>query len=199
MKNQFTILLAGVLSISFGPAAFHAAAQTKSQTPPAVKEPVKAVAVLRSTKGNDVRGRIMLTEDDGSVRITGRIRGLTPGKHGFHIHEFGDVRAADGTSAGGHYSPHGNKHGGPQDKEHHAGDLGNIVANEDGVAVVDKTSADFKLHFVVGRAIVVHGGADDFESQPSGDAGARVAVGVIGIANPKIAPRPRGESNGRRR
>lgn len=151
--------------------------------------PSEAVAVLLPTKGNKTRGVILLKQRDGFVHIVGKVRGLSPGKHGFHIHQYGDLRAADGTSAGGHYSPQGHKHGGPDDAEHHAGDLGNIVADGDGIAQVDKMSKDFKLHFVIGRAIVIHAGADDLTSQPSGDAGPRAALGVIGFAQVKdLAP-----------
>lgn len=144
--------------------------------------PKAAVAVLTPTKGNKARGAIRLTQTDDGVRLQGMVRNLEPGEHGFHIHEFGDLRGPDGKSAGGHYNPEGHKHGGPDDAEHHAGDLGNITANDEGVAKVDKMAEGLKLHFIVGRSIVVHGGKDDLESQPSGDAGPRVALGVIGYA-----------------
>lgn len=147
--------------------------------------PDKAVAVCFPTQGNSVRGVVMFQASGDVVQITGKVIGLTPGKHGFHIHEFGDLRSADGTSAGGHYSPEGHPHGGPDDEEHHAGDLGNITANEDGVAEIKMESKDLKVHFILGRTVVIHGGEDDLTSQPSGDAGPRVAVGVIGVANPE--------------
>lgn len=150
----------------------------------AVDRPTEGVALLIPTRGNDgIQGYVVFRQDDDLVHITGKVRGLTPGKHGFHIHEFGDLRTADGSSAGGHYNPEGTEHGGPDDAKHHAGDLGNIVADEDGNAVIDMTSKAFEVHFVIGRAIVVHAGADDLASQPSGDAGARVALGVIGFSN----------------
>lgn len=147
--------------------------------------PDDGITILRATEGNDVHGEIHLTQTTDGVRLRGIIRGLTPGKHGFHIHEYGDLRASDGTSAGGHFSPQGHQHGSPKDKEHHVGDLGNINANSQGIADVDILAEDLKLHFVIGRSIVVHGGADDLKSQPSGDAGPRVALGVIGFAEPK--------------
>lgn len=159
--------------------------------------PKQAVVVLRPTEGNSVTGTILLRQEKGNVRLKGMVRGLTPGKHGFHIHEFGDLRADDGKSAGGHFNPKGHKHGGPQDKESHAGDLGNIKANSQGIAKVDKLAKGLPLHFAIGRSIVVHAGADDLESQPSGDAGARVAVGVIGFASkskvskPKLSRKPK--------
>lgn len=144
--------------------------------------PTKAVAVLLPTEGNKVSGILTLTTKNGGVHITGKVSGLTPGLHGFHIHEFGDVSSPDGTSAGGHYNPEGTMHGGPDSEERHAGDFGNIEANADGVATVDINAKDLKLHFVIGRSFVVHAKADDLKSQPAGDAGGRVAVGVIGIA-----------------
>lgn len=150
-----------------------------------VAEPTEAAAVLTPTEGHDARGIILLRQHDDYVRIVGKVKGLSPGKHGFHIHEYGDLRAADGTSAGGHYNPDGHEHGAPDADSHHAGDLGNIVANEDGLAVIEMETNAFKLHFVIGRSIVVHAGADDLTSQPSGDAGARAALGVIGFANIK--------------
>lgn len=150
-----------------------------------VSAPDAGVAVLRATKGNRVRGVIRLRQTTEGVHLRGQVRGLTPGKHGFHIHEYGDLRSPDGKSAGGHYAPKGHRHGGPDAEEHHAGDLGNITADAQGVAQVDITAKDLKLHFIIGRSIVVHGGADDFESQPSGAAGPRVAFGVIGFAEPK--------------
>ncbi len=144
------------------------------------------VVILRSTKGNKVRGRLTLKQTKSGVRVTGRVNGLTPGEHGFHIHEFGDLRATDGKSAGGHFNPDGHDHAGPDADKRHAGDLGNITADSEGVAKVDITQKGLNLHFVIGRSIVVHAGKDDLKSQPSGDAGPRVAVGVIGIAQPPM-------------
>lgn len=143
--------------------------------------PMYGSCVLKSTKDNKVRGRLRFVEKDGVTHITGRVNNLTPGEHGFHIHELGDISAPDGTSAGGHYNPGGHEHGGPDDDHSHVGDLGNITANADGVAEVKKV-AKTKLHLIFGRSIVVHAGKDDLSSQPSGAAGPRVAVGVIGIA-----------------
>lgn len=149
------------------------------------------VVVLKSTKGNTVRGRLLLKQTKEGVHVTGRVMNLTPGEHGFHIHEFGDLSAPDGTSAGGHFNPEGHEHGGPDADKRHAGDLGNITADAEGIAKVDILQKGLKLHYVIGRSIVVHAGKDDLKSQPSGDAGPRVAVGVIGIAQPpqKKAPK----------
>jgi Cu-Zn family superoxide dismutase len=146
--------------------------------------PSQAVAVLIPTEGSQVSGVILLQQQGEGVRVQGKVWGLTPGMHGFHIHQFGDLRSPTGDAAGGHYSPDDSPHGAPGSAEHHAGDLGNIEANQEGVADVDATFDFFQIHHVLGRAIVVHADADDLRSQPSGAAGARLAVGVIGIANP---------------
>ena len=142
----------------------------------------RAVAVVQPTQKFKTEGVIHLKQKDGQVSITGKVKGLTPGKHGFHIHQYGDLSADDGSSAGGHYAPEGHEHGGPHKAQHHAGDLGNIVADENGVAMIDKQSDDFELSDVIGRAFVVHAGTDDLTSQPSGDAGARAGLAVIGIS-----------------
>jgi len=145
--------------------------------------PTFGVAKLTPTKGSKVRGMLRLMQKDDGLHVVGRINHLTPGEHGFHIHEFGDMRSQDGTAAGGHFNPEGHEHGAPGSHSH-AGDLGNITANADGVAKVDVVATDTKLHFVLGRSFVVHAGKDDLTSQPSGDAGGRVATGVIAIGNP---------------
>lgn len=157
--------------------------------------PKVAVSVLMPTKGNEVHGTLVLTQQDNHVAVVGKVTGLTPGRHGFHIHEFGDLRAADGISAGGHYNPDGSKHGGPHDKNRHAGDLGNISADANGEAIVNVRADGLKLHFVIGRSLVVHAGPDDLESQPAGDSGPRVAVGVIGITAVEKLEDPKAKTN----
>jgi len=148
-----------------------------------VEMPTAAVAVLASTSGSDVKGVIMLKQEDGYVQLTGKVINLEPGEHGFHIHEYGDLTKKDGTAAGGHFNPDGHEHGAPGEKSH-VGDLGNITADDSGEAKIDIKAEGLKLHIVLGRSLVVHAKADDLKSQPSGDAGPRVGVGVIGIAKP---------------
>lgn len=146
----------------------------------------KAVAVINGTEGNDVSGTVTFTKAEEGISISAELSGLAEGKHGFHIHQYGDCTAADGTSAGGHYAPDGDKHGSPTEDNSHDGDLGNIIANEEGDATLDITSSDIVMNgpkSIIGRGVVVHSGEDDFTSQPSGAAGARVACGVIGVAN----------------
>lgn len=150
-------------------------------------EVTRAVCVLQPVGDSGVTGIIFITLTDGSVTIEGAIEGLSPGEHGFHVHQFGDLTDQDaGESAGDHFNPHDEPHGRPEDPQHHAGDFGNIVANENGKAQVQIEIEDSGLelsgdHSVIGRALVVHAGADQF-TQPSGNAGERVAFGVIGIA-----------------
>jgi Cu-Zn family superoxide dismutase len=147
----------------------------------------KAIAILHPTEGNKVAGKVTFTKEAGGIRVTGEITGLTPGKHGFHIHEFGDCSAPDGTSAGGHFNPMGHPHAGPGVEKRHVGDLGNLDANEAGVAkvdFVDKQLAFDGPHSILGRGVIVHAKADDLKTQPTGDAGGRIACGVIGVAKP---------------
>lgn len=146
--------------------------------------PDKAICVLHPTDGNNVSGTVTFTREGENVKIVADIEGLTPGKHGFHIHEFGDCSASDGTSAGGHFNPDNTKHGAPDDEIRHVGDLGNVEAGEDGKAHLEITDAMVSMqgdHSIIGRAVVIHAGEDDFTSQPTGAAGSRLACGVIGI------------------
>jgi superoxide dismutase, Cu-Zn family len=147
----------------------------------------RAICVLKPTEGNKAHGVIKFQQGDGFVQIAGIVEGIEPGEHGFHIHEFGDLSVADGSAAGGHYNPGGHKHGGPDDEERHAGDLGNITGDARGVANVMMKVEGLKLRDIVGRSIVVHEKPDDLKSQPSGDSGPRIAVGVIGIQPDKQA------------
>lgn len=150
----------------------------------------EAVAVIHPTEGNEVTGTVTLSMVENGVNIQADISGLSEGLHGFHIHQYGDCRAADGTSAGGHYAPdEGSEHGAPTDPNSHDGDLGNIEADADSNATLNITSQDITMNgakSIMGRGIVIHSGEDDYESQPSGAAGSRVACGVIGIANPDV-------------
>jgi Cu-Zn family superoxide dismutase len=148
--------------------------------------PKEAVCVLAAMKDSGVKGTLLLTQKGKDVVIMGEVSGLKPGEHGFHIHQFGDLRAADGVSAGGHFNPEGHEHAGPDAAKRHAGDLGNIKADKSGVAKVNVKAEGLMLHFVIGRSLVVHADPDDLKSQPSGNAGARVAVGVIGLAEVKV-------------
>ena len=148
---------------------------------PAEPEPVRAVANISPTQGNQVRGTVEFTEDDGLVRITATLTGLTEGDHGFHVHERGDCSAADGTSAGGHFNPENKAHGSPDAAERHVGDLGNVNAGANGGASYNRLDTHVAFagtRNILGLAVIVHERPDDF-SQPTGAAGARLGCGVI--------------------
>lgn len=157
----------------------------KAEKAPAKMEITRAIAVLHPTEGSQVRGTITFTQVGKDIKVVADIEGLTPGNHGFHIHEFGDCSAKDGTSAGGHFNPATMPHGGPADTQRHVGDLGNLEAGADGKAHLEWT--DTKLSFtgnqsILGRGVIVHANADDLKTQPTGNAGGRLACGVIGVA-----------------
>lgn len=144
-----------------------------------------ATAVMYPTKNNVVSGVVRFQQETDGLRITANISGLTPGEHGFHIHEFGNCACDDAVCAGGHFNPTNKKHGGPDSPERHVGDFGNLVADEQGNAIYDRIDHDAKLNgpdSIVGRGLIIHADPDDLVSQPTGNAGARVACGVIGIA-----------------
>jgi Cu-Zn family superoxide dismutase len=145
----------------------------------------KAIAVLHPTSGKNVSGTVTFTASGNTVKVVADITGLTPGKHGFHIHEFGDCSEPKAASAGGHFNPAHKQHGAPDANDRHAGDLGNIEADASGKAHLEWTDPVMKLSgsdSIVGHAVIVHEKADDLKTQPTGDAGGRLACGVIGIA-----------------
>jgi Cu-Zn family superoxide dismutase len=147
----------------------------------------KAVAVLRAASGSNVRGVVTFVKVEGGVRVIADVEGLAPGEHGFHVHEFGDCSATSAASAGGHFNPHNTSHGGPDTAHQHEGDLGNIVSDDSGKAHYDRVNKLIVLEgpdSVIGRSVIVHEKTDDLEAQPAGNAGARVACGLIGIARP---------------
>jgi len=158
---------------------------------------VKAHANLRPNvaTGQDdpsLKGHVTFTEEDGKVKVEVQIEGLEPGQHGFHIHEFGD-QTNGCVSAGPHFNPHNKKHGAPDAQERHVGDLGNITAGPDKKANVTFYDSQVTLqgaHSLVGRSVVVHALQDDLglkpndaESLKTGNAGARILCGVIGLAS----------------
>ncbi len=147
------------------------------------KEPT-ATATLEPRSGSNVKGTITFTQVGDVVRVTGEVTGHTKGPKGFHIHAMGDCSAHDAMSAGGHFNPTNSKHGGPYEPVKHAGDLGNIVFNDTGVAKVNFTVGDISVSRdrpdgIIGRALMVHAQVDDLKTDPTGNAGGRVACGVI--------------------
>ena len=142
-----------------------------------------AVANLEPTAGNTAKGTVSFTQQGDRVRVSAQLSGLKPNaEHAFHVHEKGDCSAADGMSAGGHYNPAGKPHG-PQGADHHAGDMPSLITDAYGNA-----NATFELSGVsigsgpadlVGRGLIVHRDADDYKTQPTGNAGPRIACAVI--------------------
>ena len=155
--------------------------------PPAQSTAKQAVANLASASGSLVSGKVTVMPMADGVHLTGTVGGLPANStHGFHIHEKGDCSAVDASSAGGHFNPLGAPHGRMETTPHHAGDMDNIVADGDGVAHVNMHVGGVRLGGggptdIAGRALVVHAAPDDYQSQPSGNAGARVACGIITI------------------
>ena len=151
------------------------------------QEPTKAIAVLHPTTGSNVAGLVTFTTSGAEIKVVADITGLTPGKHGFHVHEFGDCSSSDGSSAGGHFNPMHKMHGAPNATDRHAGDLGNIEADASGKAHLEWSDKVMKLsgaESIIGHAVIVHEKPDDLTTQPTGNAGGRLACGVIGVDTP---------------
>jgi len=162
-----------------------AAADQASTKPEAAAGSLTAMCTLSPASGSQVKGWVKFTQSKGYVLIEGDVTGLTTGKHGFHIHDKGDCSAPDATSAGGHFNPTAQKHGRPFSSKSHMGDLGNITADQSGHAKFkhkDKVLQLSGANTIVDRAIIVHASMDDEKTQPTGNAGARVACGVIQLS-----------------
>ncbi len=182
------------LAIAFSSLALAALAGCTSAPPPKPQTAApqhrlqRAIANMAPVSGTLVSGKLLVFAVDGGVRIEGELGGLgRNATHAIHIHERGDCTAADGSSAGGHFNPAATAHGRVGHGAHHAGDMDNIVADARGVAKVNVRADGVTLgsgaaNDILGRAIIVHAGVDDYVSQPTGNAGARAACGVIDIA-----------------
>lgn len=155
-----------------------------------------AHAVFDGLDGSGVTGSASFQETDGALSIRVALAGLAPGEHGFHVHEGSscgpDSTGTPGGAAGDHFNPLASEHGAPTalPADRHAGDLGNVIASAEGAVastVVDSVLTLDGPTSVIGHAVVVHAGADDLASQPSGDAGERVACGVVVAGDPEAA------------
>ena len=140
-----------------------------------------AIANLESKSGSQVTGVVAFRQVGDEVLVTGMIKNLKPGKHGFHIHDKGDCSAPDAASAGPHFNPTQKHHGGPTTAEHHTGDLGNVEVDSSGIAQLNWKG---KLSLsgsdsIIGKSLVVHEGEDDLKTDPAGNSGARIACGEI--------------------
>jgi superoxide dismutase, Cu-Zn family len=144
----------------------------------------RATASLQPTKGNQTSGTVTFVEAGGRVRVNAVVVGLKPGReHGFHVHEAGDCSSGDGMSTQGHFNPLGKPHAHFSTAERHAGDMPALRADANG-----RAEANFELDVmtvspgpasVVGRGLIVHADPDDYRTQPTGNAGARIACAVI--------------------
>ena len=144
----------------------------------------RAIATLQPTTNSITNGTVEFAQVGDRVKVTGEIRGLKPNtEHGFHIHEKGDCSSGDGMSAGGHYNPTGQQHGMHGAGAHHTGDLPSLKADANGVARLDFSTASIRVGGgatdIVGKGLIVHRDPDDFKTQPTGNAGPRLACAVI--------------------
>ena len=149
--------------------------------------PTKAVAVIHGAKGSEINGTVTFTKVAGGIRVVADLHGVPAGMHGFHVHEFGDVSTPEFMSAGGHFNPMKAEHGEPKAEKRHVGDMGNIEASARGVAKVDYVDPHMTfsgMNSILGRAVILHEKPDDYK-QPTGNAGGRIAAGVIGVAKPE--------------
>ncbi|MBA3882269.1 MAG: superoxide dismutase family protein [Chthoniobacterales bacterium] len=172
--HSFFALLAAIITVTLVSSA-------------SAQDATKAIAVLTSASGSKVTGTVTFTEDGDGVKVVADVTGLAPGKHGFHVHEFGDCSSPDATSAGGHYNPEKHQHADRTATDRHVGDLGNLEADSSGNAHLGWTDKMLTLSgddSVLGLAVIVHEKEDDLKSQPVGNAGGRLACGVIGVAKP---------------
>ncbi|NJK28870.1 MAG: superoxide dismutase family protein [Acaryochloris sp. RU_4_1] len=147
--------------------------------------PLEAIALLTPTAGNQVTGSVRFVQSGDTVMVTAKIQGLQPDSvHAWHIHEFGDLSSSDGKAMGGHYNPEQMPHGLPNNPKRHAGDLGNLTADRLGKAMkeitVDNITINGAKNPILGRGMIIHAETDD-GGQPLGNAGKRVAQGIIGV------------------
>lgn len=145
----------------------------------------KLVLIFEPKSNSNVSGTATFVEKNGKVTFVAKLAGLQPGVHAIHIHEKSDCSAADGSSAGGHWNPTFKNHGKWGVGEYHKGDIGNFTADANGNGTISLTTDEWNIGSgdptkdILGKGLIVHQGADDFVSQPSGDAGARVACSAI--------------------
>lgn len=151
----------------------------------AEQKEASATATLEPRSGSQVRGTVTFTQAGPDiVRVSGQFTGHSKGPKGFHIHEKGDCSDPKAMSTGGHFNPAKHKHGGPYEPVRHSGDLGNLNFNDQGVANINfvvggiSVSSD-KADGIIGRAVIVHADVDDYKTDPTGNAGGRVACGII--------------------
>ena len=183
----FPLVLSSVLSGCYGERSERGGAEAEAAKAP-VHETTEAVADIQAKSGSQVTGQATFTKQgDGRITVHVSIQNAPPGTHAAHIHELGDCGSEDGKSAGGHWNPMGVAHGLWGQPPFHLGDLGNIVVGENGNGNLTLTSPNAGFwsmdtgaaNDVIGKAIIIHSDADDFMTQPTGNAGGRIGCGVI--------------------
>ena len=185
MKMKYTIAALGVVIVPAGELFSIPAADAQQQS-----RPPEGICVLMPTEGSHVTGTISLLEEGDSLHIAGEVRHLKPGRHAFHVHEFGDLRAPDASTCGAPYNS-GQQPESSRKTNSPAGDLGNIEADAQGIALVNIMAPQLKIRSILGRSLVVHANADDLHGQAGADSAAanpRVAAGVIGYRHIDIGP-----------
>lgn len=202
MKNQPALLLtlaAGLAVLTFACAPKADEHPAEHATEPAAAAPAEpaapaaaatAVVKLQSVAGKNVNGSVVFTQEGDQVHVIADVAGVEPpGNHGFHLHQTGDCSAPDFTSAGGHFNPGNTPHACPGDDIRHGGDFGSILIKPDGTGTLDITTdlltVDDGPLGVLGKAVILHEGEDDCVTQPTGNAGARLACGVVEKAGAK--------------
>lgn len=138
---------------------------------------------LKAASGSSVQGTVQLSETEGGVKVVADIKDAPAGKHGFHVHEKGDCSDPQAKSAGDHFAPDGHQHGLPEGAARHLGDMGNLTVEKDGTSRFEFMIKGANLkpndpHSLLNRALILHE-KEDKGTQPSGDAGGRIACGVI--------------------
>ena len=172
-KVAATLAAVGLALVAYG-----ASAQKSAPSAPSAR------AVLEAKSGSTVSGWATFTElPGGGVKAVIHVEKAPPGTHGLHVHEKGDCSDPEAKAAGGHFNPTAMDHAGPMEEKHHAGDLGNIEVGADGTGNLEITSKMLTVkegpNSVVGKAVIFHEKADDLKTQPTGNAGGRLACGVV--------------------
>lgn len=184
----FTLVLATACKNDTKSNTEETSSETVPPPPPPVQNSVKDMTINLSPKSEStVEGTVSFKQNGKTVAMTANMTGLTEGKHAIHIHESADCSSADGKSTGGHWNPTAQPHGKwGNDTGYHKGDIGNFDVAADGIGKVEFSTDEWCIGCgdenkdILGKAIIVHQGTDDYTSQPSGAAGARVScAGII--------------------
>ena len=181
MKKISTLLLLLILFVSVSCKNDKKVIEKNPETVEVKKIKVK----LEAKSDSKVSGNIVFVEENGTVKMSAILQGLEPGNHAIHIHEKADCSAADGTSSGGHWNPTGQPHGKWGSPEgYHKGDIGNLTAEDTGFAALEFSTDEWCIGCgdatkdIVGKAVIVHAGTDDY-GQPTGNAGGRISCGAV--------------------